>query len=99
MWHIASNCSPPVELRWHKDGVSVERGADGLEDGEAVLAASIDDGPDGGEELAAPLGTEAVGHLAEDDTGTQRPFGGVVGVGTLRLVTKMRGWSGSWRSA
>ncbi len=34
----------PVELRWHEDGVFVECGADGLEDGKAVLAASIDDG-------------------------------------------------------
>ena len=51
----------PVELRWHEYGVSIKRGADGLEDGEAVLATGIDDGPDGGEELAAPLGTEPVG--------------------------------------
>ena len=49
------------------------------------MAAGVDDGTDGGEELAAPLGTEAVGHLAEDNTGTQRPFGGVVGVGDLAV--------------
>ncbi len=79
--HQNRNCSPRWELRWHEDGVSVECGADGLEDGEAAVAAGIDDGPDGGEELAAPLGTETVGHLAEDDTGTQRPFGSVVGIG------------------
>jgi hypothetical protein len=42
-----------VELRWHEYGVSIKRGADGLEDGEAVLATGIDDRPDGGEELAA----------------------------------------------
>ena len=70
-----------MELRWHEYGVSIKRGADGLEDGEAVWAAGIDDGTDSGEEVAAPLGTEAVGYLAEDDAGTQRPFGGVVGIG------------------
>ena len=75
----------PVGLRWHEDGVSVESCADGLEDGEAVLAAGVDDGSDGGKELAAPLGTEAVGHLAEDDTGTQRAFRGVVGVGHVAV--------------
>ena len=47
------------------------------------MAAGVDDGTGGGEEPAAALGTEAVGHLAEDDTGTQRAFGGVVGVGDL----------------
>ncbi len=81
--HKHSICSPPVAPRWHEDGVSIECGADGLEDGEAVLAAGVDDGTDGGEEPAAALGTEAVGHLAEVDTGTQRAFGGVVGVGDL----------------
>ncbi len=60
----------PVKLRWHEDGVSVECGADGLEDGKAVLAASIDDGADSGEEVGSPFGAEAVGDLAEDDTGT-----------------------------
>ena len=59
-----------MELRWHEDGVSVECGADGLEDGKAVLAASIDDGADSGEEVGSPFGAEAVGDLAEDDTGT-----------------------------
>ncbi len=54
-----------------------------MENGEAVLAAGVDDGTDGGEEPAAPLGTDAVGHLAEVDTGTQRAFGGVVDVGDL----------------
>ena len=44
------------------------------------MAASIDDGPDIGEEVAAPFGTEAVGDFAENDAGTQRPFGGVAGV-------------------
>ena len=75
----------PVDLRCHEYGVSIKCGADGLEDGEAVWAAGVDDGMDGGEELAAPLGTEAVGHLAEDDTGTLRPFGGVVGVRDLAV--------------
>ncbi len=59
-----------MELCWHEYGVSIKRGANGLEDGEVVLAAGIDDGPDSGKEVTAPLGTEAVGHLAEDDTGT-----------------------------
>lgn len=49
-----------MELHWHEDGVSVECGADGLENGEAVLAAGIDDGPDSGDELAAPLGRNSV---------------------------------------
>ena len=64
------NCSPPVELRCPEDGVSVECGSDGLKDGEAVLAAGIDDGADSGEEVGSPFGAEAVGDLAEDDTGT-----------------------------
>ena len=46
----------------------------------SVLAASIDDGPDIGEEAAAPFGTEAVGDFAENDAGMLRPFGGVAGV-------------------
>ena len=66
----------PVELRWHEYGVSVKSGADGLEDGEAAVAAGVDDGTDGGEELAVPLGTEAVGDLSEHDAGTQRAFRG-----------------------
>ncbi len=70
-----------MDLRWHEYGVSIKRGAEGLEDGEAVLATGIDDGPDVGEDLAAPVGTEAVGDLAQDDTGTQSTIGSVVGVG------------------
>ncbi len=42
----------PVDLLCHEYGVSIKRGADGLEDGEAVLAAGIDDGTDSGEEVA-----------------------------------------------
>ena len=57
-------------LRCPEDGGSVECGSDGLEDGEAVLTAGIDDGTDSSEEVGPPLGTEAVGDLAEDDTGT-----------------------------
>jgi hypothetical protein len=54
-----------------------------LEDGEAILAIGIDAGTDSGEKVATPLGTDAVGGLAKNDVGMDRPLGGVVGVGTF----------------
>ncbi len=55
-----------MELRWHEDGVSVKCGADGLEDGEAILATGTDDGTDGGEELAEVGKRWSVSHLYLD---------------------------------
>ena len=41
--------------------------------------ADLEDGPDVGIESGAPLGSEAVGDLAEDDAGAERLLGAVVG--------------------
>lgn len=54
-----------------------------MEDGEAVLAIGIDAGTDSGEKVATPLGTKAVGGLAKNDVGMERPLGGVVGIGDI----------------
>ncbi len=59
-----------MDLRCPYDGFSVECVSDGLKDGMAVLATGIDDGADSCEEVGSPFGAEAVGDLAEDDTGT-----------------------------
>lgn len=45
------------------------------------MAIGIDAGTDSGEKVATPLGTEAVGGLAKNDVGMERPLGGV-GIGT-----------------
>ena len=58
---------------------------DGLKRGEVLVLSGVDDGAHTGEQIGAPDGAETVGHLAEHDTGTQRPFGGVVGVGDLAV--------------
>lgn len=63
----------------------VEGAVDGVERGERVTAAGVDDGADAGEELDAPIGTEAVGDLAEDDAGAQVALGAVVGAGHLAV--------------
>jgi hypothetical protein len=55
---------------------------DGLEDGESILAIGIDAGTDSGEKVATPLETDAVGGLAKNDVGMERPMEGVVGIGT-----------------
>jgi hypothetical protein len=50
-----------------------------LKDRDAASSGGLQDGPDIGVELGAPLRAEAVGDLAEDDAGAQRLFRAVVG--------------------
>ncbi len=45
----------------------------------AVASGGFDDGANVGVEVGGPFGSEAVGHLAEDDAGAQRPLGAVLG--------------------
>lgn len=70
----------PLRLRRYEYGFTVEGGSDGLEDKEAVFSTWVDDVTDGNEELPTSFGTESAGHFAEDDTGTQRPFGSIISV-------------------
>lgn len=67
------------------NGASVQGVADGLKRDEVLVSSGVDDGADAGERIGAPDRAEAVGDLAEDDAGTQRALGGVVGVGHLAL--------------
>jgi hypothetical protein len=50
-----------------------------LERADGAAPRGFDDGSDIGVEVGAPLRSEAVCHLAEDDAGAQRPLGAVVG--------------------
>ena len=50
-----------------------------LKDRDSASSGGLEDGPDIGVELGAPLRAEAVGDLAEDDAGAQRLFRAVVG--------------------
>jgi hypothetical protein len=50
-----------------------------MKDADAALSGGFKDRADIGVEVGALSGSEAVGDLAEDDTGPQGPFGTVVG--------------------
>jgi hypothetical protein len=51
----------------------------GLKDRDCASSGGLEDGPDIGVELGAPLRAEAVGDLAEDDAGAQRLLRAIVG--------------------
>jgi len=57
----------------------VEGEADGLEHADRSSSRGFNDGSDVGVEFGAPLGSEAVGDLAEDDARARRPLRTVVG--------------------
>ena len=54
-----------------------------MKGGVALAPASGDDGGGGGIGMGTPLGAEAAGDLAKDDTGPQRPLAVVVGGGDV----------------
>src|SRR6478672_758223 len=62
-----------------RQGLSIEGEAEGMEDADAAPSGGFEDRADVGVEVSAPSGSEAVGDLAEDDAGSQRLFGAVVG--------------------
>src|ERR671926_183023 len=66
---------------------SFEGETDGVEDGEATSSRGLDDRSDIGVEGGPPLRAEAVGHLPEDDAGSERLLGTVVG-GRHRAVSE-----------
>ena len=53
--------------------------ADGLEDRDVPSSGRLKDGPDTGVERGPPLGSKAVGDLAEHNTGPERLFRAIVG--------------------
>src|SRR5215210_3873978 len=53
--------------------------ADGLEDRDVPSSGRLKDGPDIGVERSPPLGSKAVGDLAEHNAGPERLFGAIVG--------------------
>src|SRR5712691_210388 len=61
------------------EGQAFQGQADCVEGVDCASSRGFDDGSNVGVELCAPFGTEAVCHLSEDDAGTQRLFGAVVG--------------------
>ena len=56
-----------------------------MEDADAAPSGGFEDRADVGVEVSAPSRSEAIGDLAEDDAGSQRLFGAVVG-GRYRAV-------------
>src|SRR4051794_15126469 len=53
--------------------------ADGLEDRDVPSSGRLKDGPHTGVKRGAPLGSKAVGDLAEHNAGPERLFGAIVG--------------------
>src|SRR5882672_292779 len=70
---------PQAASSGDRQGPLVEGQADGLKDGDAASSGGLEDGPDVGVELGAPLRAEAIGDLAVDDAGAERLFRAVVG--------------------
>src|SRR3712207_7348341 len=68
-----------LPLRSPRQGLSIEGETEGMKDADAASSGGFEDRADIGVEVSAPGGSEAVGDLAEDDTGPQRLFGPVVG--------------------
>ena len=71
------NCSP--RLSNGDAGCGCEGAAQVVENGAPVGLGGADDGAEGGIGVRAPFGAKAVCHLSEDDAGTQRALGAVVG--------------------
>lgn len=67
--------------RWdgRLERLSGEGQADRLEGVDGAAAAGLDHRADVGVEFGASAAAKAIGHLAEDDAGTDRPLGAVVG--------------------
>ena len=65
--------------RWNCQGGFIEGEADGGQDPDSSSSGGLEDGPDVGIESGAPLGSEAIGDLAEDDAGPKCLLGAVIG--------------------
>src|SRR3954449_4749510 len=80
---ISAFCARPVMMASGLCAVRQEPGlkgeADGLKDRDVPSSGRLNHGPDTGVERGPPLGSKAVGDLAEHNAGPERLFGAIVG--------------------
>ena len=77
--HLGCNCSPDGCGAGTASGIPFQGEADGIERANGASSRGFENGSDICIEICAPLEAEAISYPAEDDAGTQRLLGVVVG--------------------